>query len=80
MQWISFKHFFLNDGLTICAETQQGIFDAVLKGNIDFESDPWPLISDSAKDLITKMLTSRPSDRLTAHKVLCMLSYPLGSY
>nr|XP_043627075.1 calcium-dependent protein kinase 26 [Erigeron canadensis] len=53
------------------AETQQGIFDAVLKGYIDFESDPWPLISDSAKDLIRKMLCSRPSDRLTAHEVLC---------
>ncbi|KAF8405588.1 hypothetical protein HHK36_010495 [Tetracentron sinense] len=56
------------------AETQQGIFDAVLKGVIDFESDPWPLISDSAKDLIQKMLCSCPSDRLTAHEVLCMLA------
>ncbi|KAK2378366.1 calcium-dependent protein kinase [Trifolium repens] len=53
------------------AETQQGIFDAVLKGHIDFDSDPWPLISDSGKDLIRKMLCSRPSDRLTAHEVLC---------
>ncbi|XP_057726114.1 calcium-dependent protein kinase 26 isoform X1 [Arachis stenosperma] len=53
------------------AETQQGIFDAVLKGHIDFDSDPWPLISDSAKDLIRKMLCSRPSERLTAHEVLC---------
>lgn len=53
------------------AETQQGIFDAVLKGHIDFESDPWPLISDSAKDLIRKMLCSQPSERLTAHEVLC---------
>jgi serine/threonine protein kinase len=53
-------------------ETQQGIFDAVLKGHIDFDSDPWPLISDSGKDLIRKMLCSRPSDRLTAHQVLCM--------
>uniref|UniRef100_A0A7C9E928 non-specific serine/threonine protein kinase n=1 Tax=Opuntia streptacantha TaxID=393608 RepID=A0A7C9E928_OPUST len=53
------------------AETQQGIFDAVLKGHIDFESDPWPIISDSAKDLIRKMLCMRPSERLTAHQVLC---------
>ncbi|XP_010909026.1 calcium-dependent protein kinase 26 isoform X2 [Elaeis guineensis] len=53
------------------AETQQGIFDAVLKGVIDFDSDPWPLISDSAKDLIRKMLCSSPSERLTAHEVLC---------
>lgn len=53
------------------AETQQGIFDAVLKGYIDFESDPWPIISDSAKDLIRKMICKSPRDRLTAHQVLC---------
>ncbi|XP_076883487.1 calcium-dependent protein kinase 26-like [Bidens hawaiensis] len=53
------------------AETQQGIFDAVLKAHIDFESDPWPLISDSGKDLIKKMLCPHPAKRLTAHQVLC---------
>jgi calcium-dependent protein kinase len=53
------------------AETQQGIFDAVLRGAIDFDSEPWPAISDSAKDLIRRMLRSPPSDRLTAHQVLC---------
>ncbi|CAM8974329.1 unnamed protein product [Rhodiola kirilowii] len=53
------------------AETQQGIFDAVLKGDIDFDSDPWPIISDSAKDLIKKMLCMKPAERLTAHEVLC---------
>ncbi|KAI3765617.1 hypothetical protein L2E82_15656 [Cichorium intybus] len=53
------------------AETQQGIFDAVLKAHIDFESDPWPLISESGKDLIKKMLCPQPSNRLTAHQVLC---------
>ncbi|KAK8955813.1 Calcium-dependent protein kinase 6 [Platanthera guangdongensis] len=52
------------------AETQQGIFDAVLKGHIDFDSEPWPLISDSAKDLIRKMLCARPQERLSAHEVL----------
>lgn len=53
------------------AETQQGIFDAVLKGVIDFDSDPWPVISDSAKDLIRRMLNPRSAERLTAHEVLC---------
>ncbi|KAK4803853.1 hypothetical protein SAY86_003670 [Trapa natans] len=53
------------------ADTQQGIFDAVLKGHVDFETDPWPIISDSAKDLIKRMLCPRPADRLTAHEVLC---------
>lgn len=65
LRWFS---FFLSP------ETQQGIFDAVLKGHIDFDSDPWPLISDSAKDLIRSMLCSRPSERLTAHQVLSMYS------
>ncbi|KAM0924297.1 hypothetical protein ACQ4PT_004939 [Festuca glaucescens] len=53
------------------AETQQGIFDAVLKGEIDFDCDPWSVISDSAKDLITRMLNPHPAERLTAHQVLC---------
>ncbi|KQK23855.1 calcium-dependent protein kinase 7 isoform X2 [Brachypodium distachyon] len=52
------------------SETPQGIFDAVLKGHIDFESEPWPKISDSAKDLIRKMLCHCPSERLKAHEVL----------
>uniref|UniRef100_A0A0D9VN41 non-specific serine/threonine protein kinase n=1 Tax=Leersia perrieri TaxID=77586 RepID=A0A0D9VN41_9ORYZ len=53
------------------ADTQQGIFDAVLRGKLDFDSDPWPTISDSAKDLIRRMLRSPPRERLTAHQALC---------
>lgn len=52
------------------AETEQGIFEAVLQGYLDFESDPWPSISDSAKDLIRKMLTINPKHRATAFQVL----------
>ncbi|GJU58868.1 calcium-dependent protein kinase 20-like protein [Tanacetum coccineum] len=32
-------------------ETEQGIFEQVLKGDLDFASEPWPSISESAKDL-----------------------------
>ncbi|KAI3924466.1 hypothetical protein MKW98_032667 [Papaver atlanticum] len=52
-------------------ETEQGIFEQVLKGELDFESDPWPSISESAKDLVRKMLVRDPKKRLTAHEVLC---------
>ncbi|PIA54234.1 hypothetical protein AQUCO_00900644v1 [Aquilegia coerulea] len=52
-------------------ETEQGIFEQVLKGELDFVSDPWPSISDSAKDLMKKMLVRDPKKRLTAHEVLC---------
>ncbi|GJN18341.1 hypothetical protein PR202_gb05492 [Eleusine coracana subsp. coracana] len=34
------------------AENEDGIFDAVLRGHIDFASDPWPSISSGAKDLV----------------------------
>ncbi|KAJ9693822.1 hypothetical protein PVL29_009674 [Vitis rotundifolia] len=52
-------------------ETEQGIFEQVLKGDLDFVSEPWPSISDSAKDLVRKMLVRDPKKRLTAHEVLC---------
>ncbi|XP_057974282.1 calcium-dependent protein kinase 29 [Malania oleifera] len=52
------------------AETEKGIFDAVLKGQIDFQSSPWPSISGVAKDLIKKMLTKDPKERITAAQAL----------
>uniref|UniRef100_A0A0D9WVR6 non-specific serine/threonine protein kinase n=1 Tax=Leersia perrieri TaxID=77586 RepID=A0A0D9WVR6_9ORYZ len=52
-------------------ESEQGIFEQVLKGDLDFSSDPWPSISDSAKDLVRKMLNRDPRKRLTAHEALC---------
>nr|CAD1828090.1 unnamed protein product [Ananas comosus var. bracteatus] len=52
-------------------ETEQGIFEQVLKGELDFSSEPWPSISESAKDLVRKMLVRDPRKRLTAHEALC---------
>ncbi|GLU18906.1 hypothetical protein SLE2022_351830 [Rubroshorea leprosula] len=52
------------------AESENGIFNAILRGHIDFTSDPWPSISPQAKDLVRKMLNSDPRQRLTAVQVL----------
>ncbi|CAI0436412.1 unnamed protein product [Linum tenue] len=52
------------------AENEKGIFDAILQGDIDFESHPWPVISSGAKDLVQKMLTQDPKRRITAAQVL----------
>ncbi|KAJ6424610.1 hypothetical protein OIU84_025397 [Salix udensis] len=52
------------------AESENGIFNAILRGHIDFTSDPWPSISPHAKDLVRKMLTSDPKQRMTAIQVL----------
>ncbi|XP_041021556.1 calcium-dependent protein kinase 11-like isoform X1 [Juglans microcarpa x Juglans regia] len=53
------------------AETETGIFRQILQGKLDFESAPWPSISESAKDLIRKMLERDPTKRISAHEVLC---------
>lgn len=55
----------------ICSvETEKGIFDAILEGHIDFESQPWPNISNNAKDLVRKMLIQDPKKRITSAQVL----------
>ncbi|XP_027348937.1 calcium-dependent protein kinase 1-like isoform X2 [Abrus precatorius] len=51
-------------------ESEQDIFEEVLHGDLDFSSDPWPNISESAKDLVRKMLVRDPRKRITAHEVL----------
>jgi calcium-dependent protein kinase len=47
-------------------ESEHGI----LRGQIDFTSDPWPRISSGAKDLVRKMLSSDPKRRISAYDVL----------
>lgn len=43
---------------------------AIIRSVIDFKRDPWPKVSDNAKDLVKKMLDPDPSRRLTAQQVL----------
>ncbi|WVZ57479.1 hypothetical protein U9M48_007859 [Paspalum notatum var. saurae] len=52
------------------ADTKEGIYDKVWNGHFDSELDQWHRISDSAKDLIRKMLCPCPSERLKLHDVL----------
>ena len=52
------------------AETEKGIFDAILAGELDLISSPWPSISESAKDLIRRMLNRDPQRRITAVQAL----------
>lgn len=61
--------------LPVTSETEMGIFRQILQAKLDFESEPWPSISDSAKDLIRKMLDRNPKKRLSAHEVLCKSSF-----
>lgn len=51
-------------------ETEQGVAQAIIRSVIDFKRDPWPRVSDNAKDLVKKMLDPDPKQRLTAQEVL----------
>eukprot|EP00878_Enallax_costatus_P017856 GHUV01018763.1.p1 GENE.GHUV01018763.1~~GHUV01018763.1.p1 ORF type:complete len:465 (+),score=162.98 GHUV01018763.1:210-1604(+) len=51
-------------------DTEDQIFKMVLKGAIDFKSDPWPRISDAAKDCVKRLLEMDASKRATAEQIL----------
>lgn len=68
--FVTSRCFFTPCSYLWCEENEQGIFDAILRGHIDFASDPWPSISSSAKDLVKKMLRDDTKERLSAVEVL----------
>ncbi|KAF4383161.1 hypothetical protein F8388_009192 [Cannabis sativa] len=68
--------FYLNSDLDFDKTTQTTC--AILKGDIDFETQPWPQISESAKSLIRQMLERDPKKRLTAQQVLVLFSVLVG--
>ncbi|KAH0459143.1 hypothetical protein IEQ34_011957 [Dendrobium chrysotoxum] len=52
------------------AETEQGVAQAFTHSVIDFKRDPWPKVSDSAKDLVKKMFDPNPKRRLSYTHIL----------
>lgn len=55
-------------------ETEQGVAQAIIRSVIDFRRDPWPRVSENAKDLVRKMLDPDPKRRLTAQEVLGIMN------
>ena len=51
----------------------------LMQGEIDFDTQPWPRISNDAKDLIRKLLTVDPTKRITVHQVSSKQSISCGS-
>ncbi|KAL5218988.1 hypothetical protein ABZP36_019672 [Zizania latifolia] len=52
------------------AETEQGVAQAIIRSVVDFKREPWPRVSEPAKDLVRQMLDPNPATRLTAEQVL----------
>ncbi|XAR61609.1 Non-specific serine/threonine protein kinase [Bertholletia excelsa] len=59
--------YILLSGVPPC---RAGIFEEILKDDIDFETQPWPRISAGAKNVIVKMLTMDPRKRISAAEAL----------
>ena len=70
MHYLAFPIFLILSSCLFFAEKEQGIFDAILRGHIDFVSEPWPSVSSNAKDLVKKMLRADTKERISAVEVL----------
>ncbi|GJP43860.1 hypothetical protein CLOM_g3265 [Closterium sp. NIES-68] len=51
-------------------DTTEEIFKSVLWGHLDFDTDPWPQVSDAAKDLVRRMLCKNYAKRITVEAIL----------
>ncbi|KAI8470620.1 MAG: kinase-like domain-containing protein [Monoraphidium minutum] len=51
-------------------DNEQQIFESVIRAPLDFNSDPWPKVSEPAKDIVRRMLVRDPRKRATAAEVL----------
>eukprot|EP00798_Chlamydomonas_sp_ICE-L_P009037 gene9037-16159_t len=51
-------------------DTEEQIFKMVLRGNIDFKTDPWPRLSAECKDCVRSLLEQDPSKRASATSTL----------
>lgn len=51
-------------------DNEKKIFEQVVSKPVDFQSDPWPKISDPAKDCVRRMLTRDPKRRASAQQIL----------
>ncbi|GLC45677.1 hypothetical protein PLESTB_001317600 [Pleodorina starrii] len=52
------------------AETERGIFAAVLSREVSFQGEVWAAVSEGARDVVRRMLVRDPSLRATAAEVL----------
>lgn len=52
------------------AQTESGIFKAVLRANPSFDGSPWPSLSPEVKDFIRRLLNKDYRKRMTAAQAL----------
>ncbi|XP_062091827.1 calcium-dependent protein kinase 2-like [Humulus lupulus] len=63
-------YFLLSGRLPFSGDSEEEVGRKVVHDDLDFSSDPWPSISEGAKDLVRRMLDKDPSTRISAPKIL----------
>lgn len=63
-------YIMLSGSLPFQGESDNDVYKAILLGEYDLTSDPWPTISASAKDLVSHLLLVDPKQRLTSVQAL----------
>uniref|UniRef100_A0A0D3BT47 non-specific serine/threonine protein kinase n=1 Tax=Brassica oleracea var. oleracea TaxID=109376 RepID=A0A0D3BT47_BRAOL len=63
--------------LLLCGKHPFKTESEIRRGSLDLERKPWPCVSESAKDLVKKMLTKDPKSRISASNVLGSLTIVL---
>lgn len=53
-----------------CSGSEEDIRQAILKGQVEFDDPSWDHVSNSAKDLIRRLLTVDPATRMSAREAL----------
>ena len=51
-------------------DTDTGVFQQILRGQLDMDTAPWPSISAGAKAVVRGMLTRDPNRRMTLDEIL----------
>ncbi|KAJ0059978.1 hypothetical protein NL108_017226 [Boleophthalmus pectinirostris] len=51
-------------------ESRTGLYRAIIRGKYSYSGDPWPCVSNQAKDFISGLLRVDPGARLTAEQAL----------
>lgn len=56
-------------------DTTEEIFKSVLWGHLDFDTEPWPQVSNAAKDLVRRMLHKNYAKRIGVPEILRECAY-----
>ncbi|CAI5991206.1 unnamed protein product [Closterium sp. NIES-65] len=51
-------------------DTTEDVFKSILWQELDFETEPWPVVSTAAKDLVRRMLCRKYERRITVAEIL----------